>query len=151
MKIKTGIKNILLIFSLLGMMVGCDTFKDEYPSKLSESVKLLDGTWQLKTVLRNGTDITNAMDFSKFHVILRQDSTYVLENYLPFVVKNNGKWKVDDASYPFHLSFTETNSSNAVTSEIQYPIVNGERQISFTLSPGCASNIYTYVFVRISE
>jgi hypothetical protein len=151
MKMKARIKNIFLIFSLLGMITGCDTFKDEYPSKFSESVKQLDGTWQLKTVTRNGTDITNVMDFSKFHVILKQDSTYTLENYLPFIVKNNGKWKVDDANYPFHLSFTETNSSNAVTSEIQYPIVDGERQISLTLSPGCASNIYTYAFEKISE
>ena len=43
------------------------------------------------------------MDFTRFHIVLNEDNTYKIENYLPFIVKGNGSWSVDDPIYPFHL------------------------------------------------
>lgn len=60
--------------------------------------------WQLTTVSRNGTDITDVMDFSQFKIHLKKDGNYSIENYLPFVVRHDGKWNVDDAY--FHFTFT---------------------------------------------
>ena len=49
-----------------------------------EVPKQLDGKWQLKTVVRNGTDISEVMDFSQFRLIMNKDNTYNIENYLLF-------------------------------------------------------------------
>ena len=34
-----------------------------------------------------------------------------LKTYLPFVVRHNGTWKVDDIYYPFRLYFTEDGAT----------------------------------------
>lgn len=66
-------------------MSACNTFKDEItPDSYMEVPKQLDGKWQLKTVIRNGTDISEVMDFSQFRLIMNKDNTYNIENYLPF-------------------------------------------------------------------
>lgn len=141
-----------LIFALLGIASACDTFKDDItPDSYVEAQKQLDGKWKLVTVSRNGTDITKAMDFSKFHLSLNKDNTYTLENYLPFLVKKGGIWNVDDPKYPFHLTFKEEGKDMEVVSEIKYPIKDGKRQIWISLSPGCVSNTYVYVFERVAE
>ncbi len=142
----------ILLFALLAVASSCDTFKDEItPETYTELPKQLDGKWRLATVSRNGTDITQAMDFSKFSLSLNKDNTYTIENYLPFLVKKDGTWYVDDPQYPFHLSFKETGANTEVIAEIKYPIMNGKRQITLLLSPGCASNTYIYVFEKVTE
>ena len=100
---------------------------------------------------RNGNDITEAMDFSQFQIDLKKDGKYTIENYLPFVVRHNGAWKVDDIYYPFRLYFTEDGATEQASTDIVFPITNGERNIVITQSPGCGSNTYTYVFKKISE
>ena len=141
----------ILILFLIGI-TSCDTFKDKVSADDYEEVpKDLDGIWQLSSVSRNGTDITTAMDFSRFLLYLNKDSTYRMDNYLPFVAKGNGTWKVDDPKYPFHLIFKEEGNEEGKTVEIGYSIVEGERQISMKLSPGCAGNVYVYVFKRVIE
>lgn len=149
MKSKTLIAStILLIFTIF---ISCDTFKDKEFSNYNESIKNIDGVWQLKTVSRNGIDITNTMDFSQFRLNLNVNGNYTLENYLPFTVKKDGQWKVDDPQYPFKLILRENNSNNDVTIGLQYPIVNGKRIISMSLSPGCSNNTYIYVFEKIDK
>ena len=146
MKSKTLIvTTILLICTFFN---SCDTFKDNEFSNNIESIKNLDGVWQLKTVSRNGIDITNTMDFSQFRLNLNIDGSYTLENYLPFAVKKDGKWRVDDPQYPFNLIFRENNSTTDVTIGLKYPIVAGKRIISISLSPGCHSNTYIYEFEK---
>jgi hypothetical protein len=134
---------ILLVFTCF---ISCNTFKDNELSNYTESIKNINGIWQLKTVSRNGIDISNTMDFSQFRLHLNVDGSYTLENYLPFAVKKDGQWKVDDPQYPFKLIFRENNSTTDVTIGLQYPIVAGKRIISISLSPGCSSNTYIYEF-----
>lgn len=149
MKIKKEITFLVIV--LVGMLSACNMFKDEMTSSdvYVEGPKQVNGTWQLSTVSRNGTDISDAMDFSQFHLIMKEDGTYTMENYLPFIVKKSGTWKVDDEMYPFFLTFQEEGASTEVKSEITYPIIDGKRHITLTLSPGCSSNSYVYSFEKV--
>lgn len=141
---------VLLGVSL--MVSSCDTFKDEIsPDSYSEVPKTLDGNWQLTGVTRNGIDITKYMDFSGFHVVLNKDHTYELKNYLPFIVKENGTWEIDDPLYPFHLSFQEEGVDEVVNTEIGFKTVDGKRRLIITLSPGCYTNSYVYTFKQVTE
>lgn len=142
---------IKVVFVLLSMITlnACDKFSATESDVFEEAHKDLSGSWKLEKVTRNGIDITELMDFTKFSLDLKEDGNYVIENYLPFVVKNTGKWQVDDPLYPFHLIFEEEGGdSEEVSVEIEYMIVNGKRSLSIDLSPGCFSNTYTYVFNR---
>lgn len=144
-------KITIVAFVLLSMIMlnACDKFSTTESDVFEETHKDLSGVWTLKKVTRNGIDITDLMDFTKFSLDLKENGDYVIENYLPFVVKNSGKWQVDDPLYPFHLIFEEEGgSSKEVSVEIEYMIVNGTRSLSIDLSPGCFSNAYTYVFNR---
>ncbi len=137
---------------LLGASVtSCNDYKDnETPGEFVEADKQLDGVWQLITVKRNGVDITSTMDFSKFHLHLNNDGSYSLENRLPFPVRHDGVWSVDDPAHPFVLFFTENNTLGAVEVGIQYPIFEGRRRLSVTHSPGCGDNKYEYLFVKVN-
>lgn len=150
-----NVKTQLFIGFLLMIVVGmasCDTFKDELsPDNYSESSKELDGEWVLTTVTRNGVDITKEMDFSKFHLLLNKDNTYRIENYMPFIVRKNGTWSVDDPVYPYHLTFKEEGAASEQKTEINYLISKGRRCLTITLSPGCPSNIYVYSFEKMSN
>jgi hypothetical protein len=150
---KATIKYLLLLVVMFGSvaLVGCDSYSDNQELRTDETPKDLSGVWQLSSVTRNGIDISDAMDFSSFRLHLNTDKSYELENYLPFVVKKNGTWQVDDPQYPFHLIFQETGASSPVKTEISYPVVDGKRQVSLTLSPGHSSNKYKYVFVKVTQ
>jgi hypothetical protein len=65
-----------------------------------------------------------------------------LDNFA-FVVSEPGKYKLDDPQYPFNLVLTPQGGED-VKVKMQFPIVNGERQISLTLIPGCTGNTYQY-------
>lgn len=149
---KFNTKLAVLLIAATFTVGSCDTFKDEVlPDSYTETPKDLSGEWQLHEVTRNGTDITERMDFSAFHLYLNKDNTYEFENYLPFIVKDKGTWSIDDPLYPFHLSFTEEDSQETVKTEIQYVTSGGKRQLIITLSPGCHLNTYTYTFQKITE
>lgn len=148
------ILNIKLTFLLLlfaGFVCSCDEFKDSKEYSGEEFVKNLDGSWYISKVSRNGIDITNLMDFSAFRISFNADKTYKIDNYLPFLVKKDGVWTIDDPQYPTSLILKEDGAQNANTSAFEYTIVGGERQISLSFSPGCRSNIYTYVLERASN
>ncbi|WP_418306587.1 DUF5004 domain-containing protein, partial [Phocaeicola sp.] len=106
---KLNIRFTMGVFFTLAIAVSsCNTFKDEItPENYSEVAKNINANWQLSAVSRNGVDITDMMDFTRFHIVLNEDNTYKIENYLPFIVKGNGSWSVDDPIYPFHLFFKE--------------------------------------------
>ena len=138
-------------FLTLTMISSCDTFEDEMtPDSYSETIKHVDGNWRLFTVSRNGIDITKYMDFSRFHIVLNKDNTYEIKNYLPFIVKGNGTWSVDDPQFPFHLIFREDGADETVETEIGFLTVDGERQLTIKLSPG-HTNTYVYTFKQVME
>ena len=89
--------------------------------------------------------MTESIDVSKFRLNFSTDSTYTIDNYLPFVVRSNGRFSLDDPQYPFKIIFREEATQESVTIGFTYPVVLGKRQIHLTFSPGCASNIYEYV------
>lgn len=151
MKLNTQlIVGILLTLTL--SMGSCDTFKDEVtPDNYSEVPKNMDGKWALTSVTRNGTNITERMDFKRFRLILNADNTYKIENYLPFIIKKDGTWKSDDPLYPFHLIFREEGTERDVTTEVKYLTKDGHRQLALELSPGCYSNKYVYTFEKVAE
>ena len=129
-------------------MVSCSTI-DAYD--VEESVKDISGVWKLQMVSRNGIDITESMDFSQFTLNLNNDGTYTIDNYLPFVVKENGIWSTDNPTMPFQIVFKEESKSEPVKVELNYPIVNGSRSLTINLSPGCYSNTYVYQLIRTSN
>lgn len=133
------------------MLAACSSFSDDTsPYDTQESVKDVSGDWKLKTVSRNDADITDKMDFSQFVLHLNSDGSYQIDNYLPFIVSGNGTWKTDDPYMPFKMIFNE-NTDNKVEVELNYPIVDGERLLNVTFSPGCYSNVYTYTLERSSN
>ena len=136
------------ILMLISIMVSCSTI-DAYD--VEESVKDISGVWKLQLVSRNGIDITESMDFSQFALNLNSDGTYTIDNYLPFVVKENGIWNTDNPTMPFQILFKEESKSEPVKVELNYPIVNGSRSLTIKLSPGCYSNTYVYQLIRTSN
>ncbi len=142
------IKTTLLTLAV-SFAASCSSFTDDSdPYKGVEPMKNLTGTWKITGVERNTIDITDHMDFSKFRLNLNADGTYTIDNYLPFVVKGNGVWKTDDPQYMYTLYFLESSSADTTAVEINYPISDGVRKLTMTLSPGCYSNKYTYTMER---
>jgi hypothetical protein len=139
---------ICLLF-LIGLGA-CDKF-DSASVEFTEVPKDISGTWKIVQVTRNGTDVTGLMDFSKFRINFKEDNSYTIDNYLPFLVKTNGTWSLDDPQYPFNIVFKESTAEESLVHGFYYPVVNGYRQISLSFSPGCANNIYTYIFAKESN
>ena len=149
---KTRIIIALLPFAFALSITSCSSFEDATdPYNVSEAVKDLSGKWLLKKVTRNNVEITNEMDFSQFTLNLNVDGTYSISNYLPFVVQDTGSWTTDNPAFPFLLSFKQNNTAKSVDVQLHYPIINGARALSITLSPGCYSNTYTYTLERINQ
>ena len=147
---KKILNKLLILTTVVLVAAGCDEFRDktDYGS-FTEPVKDLSGTWTIVTAIRNGLDITAMMDFSKFKLNLNPDGTYTMDNYLPFLVRENGVWSTGDPRFPFTLTFKENSAAEPVVSKLYYPAVDGERRISLTFfSDACAGNAYTYIFVR---
>jgi len=137
-----------MLFMVL-LLMSCSQFSDDSkPYDVTEVAKNVSGVWKLKSVTRNDIDITSDMDFSKFELHITNDGRYHIENYLPFVVEKDGKWTTDDPLYPFQLSFLEDGAVSSVDVNFNFPVVNGQRSLLITLSPGCASNKYTYTLER---
>ena len=126
---KLNIRFTMGVFFTLAIAVSsCNTFKDEItPENYSEVAKNINANWQLSAVSRNGVDITDMMDFTRFHIVLNEDNTYKIENYLPFIVKGNGSWSVDDPIYPFHLFFKENGTEKEIKTLIGFRTVNGKQ------------------------
>ena len=83
---KLNVRFIMGAFFALTIIVSsCNTFKDEItPDNYSEVAKNINANWQLSAVSRNGVDITDMMDFTRFHIVLNEDNTYKIENCSDF-------------------------------------------------------------------
>jgi hypothetical protein len=135
---------ILCVFCFFS---SCNMLEDEMES-YREMPKDIVGSWKIEKAIRNEIDITEYMNFSDFRINFTEDGSYTIENYLPFIIKENGGWSLDDPAYPFLLSFDNGDGGEALSTEFNYPIVEGERQLKLTFSPGCYRNVYTYVLVK---
>lgn len=133
-------------FFLALCSVGFFACKPEMLAVPSEPVKNLSGNWQIIKATRNGTDLTTRFDFTHFRIHFT-DSSYTIDSLVPFIVSRSGKWKFDDPTYPFAISFQATDSS-ARTSPLQYPVVGGQRNLLITFSPGCSLNTYQYTLQK---
>jgi len=130
---------IFLLLFCLALIYSCKTEKLQLPF---EPVKSLKGNWRITGVARNGNDLTNFFDFSKFRINFT-DSSYTLSEKVPFLVTESGTWHFDDPQYPFQLALKAKDSTEKI-SPLVFPIVGGKRTMVLTLSPGCKSNIYQY-------
>lgn len=147
-KMKTAWIALLLIC----LCHSCTEFSDDTEYMDAEFDKNFSGTvWGLDKVERNGIEITSLMDFSKFRISFKVDNTYSIENYLPFLVREDGEWELDDPQYPFHVVFKEKGVNKKVESELNYFIDKGVRKLSLTFSPGHPNNSYTYTFKKIAN
>src|SRR5690606_25141508 len=108
-------------------------------------------TWHIKKATRNGTDITEKFDFSDFHIQFREDGTFQIHNPVPFIVKKNGSYRLDDPQYPFRVSFVEEGNDVPVVSDFEYPIVAGQRALTLSFQVGCVHNTYRYTVVKMNE
>jgi hypothetical protein len=121
--------------------------KIEEIAPVTEAPKNVSGSWRIIKATRNGTDITNAFDFTQFRLKFDSTDNYTLVNKLPFLVNKNGKYKLDDPAYPFKLTMTPDGGS-AVSTSFNYPTIAGIRQLSLTFIPGCELNSYIYTLER---
>lgn len=147
MRIRMKIKHLLFSAAILVIISGCT---EQHSTSLAEVPKDIEGSWEIVEASRNGEDITDKMDFSRFKLQFSDDQTYSIENPLPFVVRQNGSWSLDDPQYPFKITFDPENSEPLVT-DFNYPTVEGTRRIILTFSPGCSGNSYEYGLERTTE
>lgn len=146
MKAKFKIQALLAL--CVTMILASCTYFDEEVGEYTEVPKSIVGTWKIKTAYRNNVDITEMMDFSQFRLNMNEDGTYTIDGYLPFIVKNDGTYELDDPLYPFHILFSQEGDTEPLETGLSFPIVNADRQIGLTFSPGCFSNRYTYLLER---
>jgi hypothetical protein len=124
---------------------GC---KKEKLSVTDEPNKSIIGSWKIVKLSRNGEDMTERIDLSKFRIIFNADNTYTLQDQMAFVVSEPGTYSLDDPKYPFYLMLTPQNSKDGNKVKFEFPISEGQRQVNLTISPGCSSNTYEYVFEK---
>ena len=138
-------KRIISISVIIFMLIGFSC-KKEIAIIPPEPVKTINGSWKIVKALRNGTDLTARFDFSAFRINFT-NSDYTIENMVPFIVSQNGKWSFDDPQYPFKISFVTQSGLNK-SSDMLYPVVKGVRNIVISFSPGCTLNNYQYTLEK---
>ncbi len=132
----------IMSLSLLFLLLLTFSCKKDNTTIPAEPVKGINGSWKIIKALRNGTDLTARFKFDDFRITFT-DSSYTIQNPVPFIVSKSGTWSFDDATYPFRMSF-KAQSDTAVSSDIQYPVTGGVRNIIISCSPGCILNTYQY-------
>ncbi|MGQ8338261.1 DUF5004 domain-containing protein [Sunxiuqinia sp. A32] len=150
MKILSRLKVYTAFLVLLVLVGACEMFEEE-TKVYTESPKSVVGSWKIVKAYRNEVDITALMDFSQFRINFQENSSYTIENYIPFLVDGQGTYTLDDPQFPFHISFNVENEAEPLVTVLNYPIVDGHRQIGLTFSPGCRNNSYTYVLENASN
>ena len=136
----------LLLFLLAASLCGL-ACKREVAIQPMEATKTLNGSWQVIKATRNGTDLTSRFDFSKFKIVFT-DSSYTLENLVPFPVTENGSFYLDDPKYPFKIFLKQTGGQYQPL-DMQFPITGGVRRIIIDFSPGCSENTYEYTLQQV--
>jgi hypothetical protein len=143
MKMRLCDKIFYLLIGVL-LMTAC---KKQNLGITEETAKDIAGTWKIVSLTRNGEDLTQRMDLSKFRIIFNANGSYSFQDKMAFVVNDPGTYQLDDPQFPFGLVLTP-QSKSATKIKFQYPIINGKRQISLTISPGCTTNTYQYNFEK---
>jgi hypothetical protein len=148
MENKKLLKALCISFCAIAIFFsGCEK---EQLGQTTESVKDIAGTWKITHLTRNGEDLTERMDLSKFRIVFNEDKTYSLVDKMAFVVDEAGVYSLDDPQYPFAIVLTPQSSTDESKSvKFQFPVVKGERRLDLTLSMGCSSNTYNYVFEKV--
>ncbi|MEO5889949.1 MAG: DUF5004 domain-containing protein [Ferruginibacter sp.] len=119
--------------------------KKENTAIPAEPVKDISGSWKIIKAVRNGTDLTSRFDFSAFRINF-SDSSYTIDNQVPFIISKNGTWKFDDPVYPFEITLTSPGETKQST--VLYPVVEGVRNLVISFSPGCTLNNYQYTLLK---
>jgi len=136
---------ILSLFFGITVLSSCE--KDLSAGFTDETVKDITGKWKIVALSRNGEDLTERMDLSKFRIVFNADGTYTLEDRFAFIVDGPGTYSLSDPQYPFALILTPQSQPEA-QAKFQFPVVKGKRQVSLTMSPGCSGNTYQFNFER---
>lgn len=135
-------------FCLLVTVLALHACKEETAATITEEpIKDITGTWRVVSLTRNGEELAQRLDLSKFKINFKSDGTYVLQDKLAFPVTDGGTYKLNDAQYPAGLLLTQ-QGQQAKAIKFQFPVVAGKRQLSLTFSQGCAGNTYQYNFTR---
>lgn len=137
-------------FEILFFLLFLCSCKAKELARPDESVKDLTGSWQIIKAIQNGKDITTRFNFKSFRINFLDNKKYEIENQLPFIVKKNGAFDLDDPQYPFSIKFNEEGAANAVSSSFNYPITNGARLLNLVFSPGCKENSYVYTLQKVN-
>jgi len=143
---------IVLLISLvlsIGLMLSCEEEISIPEGALEEQIVILDGTWAINKVIRNGVDITAQFDFSGFSLTLNgsgaESSPYQIDNAgVPFPILSDGTWAYDDAVYP--TSLTMTSGQDQATIFFNMPPVSTGSELKLDLLLGCSDNVYIYQF-----
>ncbi|WP_158280675.1 DUF5004 domain-containing protein [Pararcticibacter amylolyticus] len=137
--------------ALAVLSAGFSGCSKEMTSATVEPMKNIAGTWKVVQITRNEEDLSQRVDLSTFRFILKEDYTYSFVDKLPFVVNIPGTFNLDDPQYPFYLLLKPTGGAFENKVSLQMPVKKGKTQLSMTLSPGCETNKYRYVFERVQD
>ena len=135
-----------ILYACLGLYIILLSSCQKDLAKLVESPKDISGSWQIVQLIRNKEDITPNLDLSKFRIVFNADKTFTLQDQFSFVVSDPGTYSLDDPNYPSLLKLQTPNDTIGLNFE--YPIINGKRQIRFSISQGCQGNNYEYSFLK---
>lgn len=141
------IKILSIFYLLLGTMVLFSCKNEVVDLITDEPVKDISGTWKIVSLTRNGEELSERIDLSKFKITFNPDGSYSLQDKMAFTVSGPGSYQLNDSQYPSGLVLTEQDKAPQKMT-FQFPVVAGKRQLSLTLSPGCEGNTYQYNFVR---
>ena len=140
---------ICLALSVLSFgLAGCSK---EMTGLTVEPMKDIAGTWKVVQVTRNEEDLSPRLDLSTFRFVLKEDNSYSFVDKLPFVVNKAGTFSLDDPQYPFFMLLKPAGGASESKVSLQMPVRKGKTQLSMTLSPGCSTNKYRYVFEKVQD
>ena len=142
---------VVCVLLLAVAMASCKT--EQMVPNFTEPVKDINGTWAITSATQNGTELINLPNtmthFSDFTITFA-DGKYTLQNPVPFIVSTDGEYKFNDPQYPLEVSFTATGETTPVKSTFLFPVVQGQRRVTLTFSPGCTKNVYKYTLKKIN-
>ncbi|MCW8310137.1 DUF5004 domain-containing protein [Sphingobacterium sp. InxBP1] len=143
-------KNTIRLLPMLMLLcAGLQSCTDELAKiPAEEPAKDITGDWKVIQLTRNGEDLGSRMLLDHFRISFKADGTYAVADQLPFVVRGSGTYRLEDPQYPFHIVLRPADGQENVLLKFQFPIVKGRRQLSLSMSLGCAGNSYQYDLER---
>ncbi len=119
---------------------------------LQEHTVDITGVWKVKKVLLNNVDISQIFDFDQISLTLKMNqmpTDFEIETgTAPFPVQNGGRWEYNDPAYPTSMVFISDGGEESV--QFATPPISGESFFTVSFSLGCADNLYTYFFEKVS-